>query len=290
MTKVVSIQYPSGGFGHFIHVILSKYGCGFSGQQIKYNFGVGGDSHAYPVLLPKYFTTNYDINAYTQYLNNIDSEFVTVLIDSGIENDSNEFRKFIKSYWSIRICYDDWSWPLLAKMFYTRCMSAVNAQPQHLSQWISPSENQWPDIDADWAKREKFFLYLRDHTFRNNWRADSDSDLNLPITHLLDYNLLHNSLNSLIEVDDFDEFYRQWYDANQEHFDFYLKANEIISQLDNNMDISDVSDLYTQAVVYYYIWLKFKFEIPHNDYAKWFTNTKEIVTMLKDHGVNIDPY
>ena len=29
------------------------------------------------------------------------------------------------------------------------------------------------------------------------------------------------------------------------------------------------------------------FEVPHNDYSNWFTNTDDIVTMLTNHGVTV---
>jgi hypothetical protein len=52
-------------------------------------------------------------------------------------------------------------------------------------------------------------------------------------------------------------------------------------------DLTHVTDIWTQAVVYYYIWLEFGIEVPHNDYADWFTNTNDIVIMLDKHGVKI---
>ena len=52
-------------------------------------------------------------------------------------------------------------------------------------------------------------------------------------------------------------------------------------------DLTHITDIWSQAVIYYYIWLKYNVEVPHNDYANWFTNTKEIVTMLRDNGVEV---
>ena len=166
MTKVVSIQYPSGGFGHLIHVVLSVYSKQFNGQKLEYQFGPGGDSHAYPTQLPKYYLLNdFDVNLYQQQLNNINDEFATILIDSGIDNDSNEFRAVIKSNISIRICYDHWTWPLLAQIFYTRCMAAVTETEQTINQWIVPDQGMWRDQNEPWAIREKFFLSKKNTYF-----------------------------------------------------------------------------------------------------------------------------
>jgi hypothetical protein len=287
MTKVVSIQYPSGGFGHFIHVILSTYCNQFGGLLNEYRFGPGGDSHSYPTLLPKYFNNSFDITQYKNRLSEITTEFVTVLIDSGIDNDSYEFLSLISPDLKIRICYDDWSWPLLAKMFFTRCMSSVTGQKETVETWITPSLDHWDNPDSSWAKREKFFLYLRDHPFRSMWRSSNRNNLNLPVENVLIYQDLHQSLNHLVKVNNFEDFYRKWFATNQVHFEFYNQSINIINHLRDNIDITHITDLFTQSVVYYYIWLKYNFEIPHNDYSDWFTNTKDIVTVLEDHGVKV---
>ena len=286
MTKVASIQYPCGGFGHFTHVILSSFCKVFEGDFINYDFGQGGDSHAYPLKLPKYYPdARYDQEKFLENLSDLKSEYATVLIDSGAD-DSDHYRKFISSDISIRVCYDDWSWPLIAKMVYTRCMSALENQPQSIDNWIKPDQNMWADLSQPWVIREKFFLYLRDHPHRHDWRANQ-STLNIPIESFLTYGTLHESLSTCFELSNFEQFYNSWYKVNCGHFESYLDAQDIIKNLNNNKDISGVSDYYTQSVVYYFIWLMYQFEVPHNDY-NWFTNTSDIATMLRDHGVDID--
>lgn len=289
MTNVVSIQYPSGGFGHFTHVILSVYGKGFSGNITDYNFGPGGDSHAYPVDLPKYLQAeSYSQDFYNSQLSQVTSQYSTVLIDSGIDNDSSNFRKFITPDISIRICYNDWSWPMLAQMFYTRCMAAVKGSQQEISQWIRPDQGKWDNLTEPWVIREKFFLYLRDHSFRHTWRP-GDVTLNISVDRFLSYTTLYDSLTNCFEVSNFESFYNNWYQKNHKHFKSYLDAQYVIKNLHNNVDISHINDLWTQAVVYYYIWLQYNVEVPHNDYSDWFTSTDDIVTMLKNQGVIIDP-
>lgn len=285
MTKVVSIQYPSGGFGHFTHVILSAFCKNFSGKIINYDFGPGGDSHAYPLMLPKYFKAkDYNQKKYNKQLSLITSEYATVLIDSGIEDDSADFRQFISPDVSIRICYNDWSWPLIAKMFYTRCMAAVENAPQTIDHWIAPDQGKWKNLSEPWAIREKFFLYLRDHSFRYTWRAN-ESMLNIPIETFLSYKTLYHTLSQIFNMSDFDSMYDNWYQTNYQHFKFYLDAQDVIKNLHNSKDISHIQDCFTQALIYYYIWIQYQFEVPHNDYAEWFANTDDIVKMLVDHKV-----
>jgi hypothetical protein len=289
MTKIVSIQYPSGGFGHFVHAILSSYGAGFQGNAVDYKFGPGGNSHAFPLMLPKYYNKTFNIEKYQKRLDKLTTAFATLLIDSGIDNDSDEYRSLIQPDLTIQISYDDWSWPLLARMFYTRCMSAVRNKKQIIDDWVKPCIEGWNTPDAIWAQREKFFLYLRDHHFRHMWKPKHNS-LIIPIEHILNYNSLYNSLNSLVEVSEFKDLYQNWYNTNEQYFNFYNDAKNIIHNVDSDLDIKHITDVFTQSTVYYYIWLKYNFEVPHNDYASWFTNTKDIAKMLNDHGVTVDSY
>jgi hypothetical protein len=294
MKQVVSIQYPSGGFGHTIHVILSMFGKNFACNPLDHKFGIAGDSHQFPELLPKMFNVNeYNVEKFCVMLDQVENnKNVTILIDSGISDDTVDFKKIIHPHFSIRICYDDWSWPLLAKMFYTRCMSAVDSKKYQLIDFINPDHDKWPSNESeDWAVREKYFLYLRDHPFRHCWRPVAGC-VSLPVEQILNYTSLHITLNQWFNVVEFEDFYKKWYSVNKEHFDFHFACKKIIDQIEFNqlVDLSNINDLFDQAVINYYIWLKYNFEVPHNDYAEWFTNTKDITIMLKKYGVSIDSH
>jgi hypothetical protein len=268
---------------------LSKFGNNFAVDLAEYKFGIGGDSHGFPLLLPKFHNVDdYNVELYHKALSNIqDKKNVTILIDSGITNDTLNFKKFISPDCAIRICYNDWSWPLLAKMFYTRCMAAVDFKRYHIFDFIKPTTAQWgSNASENWAIREKYFLYLKDHHFRYCWRP-SDGCVTLPIEKILNYDSLHSALNHWFEVSDFEDFYKKWNDANSEHFSFYFDCLEIMDCVESrkSKDLAGINDLFTQAVVYYYIWIKYNFEVPHNTYSNWFTNTTDIVNMLQEYGV-----
>jgi hypothetical protein len=289
MKQIVSIQYPSGGFGHTIHVILSLFGKNFAHNSLDHKFGMAGNSHQFPELLPKMFeVSDYNVENFRVMLDNVeDNKNVTILIDSGISNDTVDFKKIIHPYCSIRVCYDDWSWPLLAKMFYTRCMSSVLSKNCQLIDFIKPDHDNWPSNEStDWAVREKYFLYLKDHAFRHYWRPVTDC-VSLPIEQILNYKSLHTTLNQWFDVTGFEDFYKKWYSVNEEHFNFYFDCKKIIGQIESRqlVDLSNINDLFSQAVINYYIWLKYNFEVPHNTYANWFTNTNDIFKMLDTHGV-----
>ena len=292
MKKVVAIQYPSGGFGHTIHVILTMFGRNFAGVPTDYAFGIGGNSHHFPELLPKMNNVaDYKTVLFHQALEKIDdNKNVTVLIDCGITDDTLNFKKHISYDFVIRICYDDWAWPLLAKLFYTRCMAAVDSKKYTLIDFISPDEMHWAtSVTENWAVREKYFLYLKDHHFRYCWRP-ADGCVTLPIEKILNYKSLHSALNHWFDVGEFEDFHKKWNNANNEHFSFYFDCLDIMDCVESrkSRDLTGINDFFSQAVVYYYIWIKYNFEVPHNDYSNWFTNTTDIVKMLADHGVIID--
>jgi hypothetical protein len=289
MTNVVSIQYPSGGFGHLIHALLSSYSPQFYGKEKNYNFGHGGDSHNYPVFLPKYFEgATFDVGRYSNLLKQYQgqSEFITVLIDSGITNDSEEFLNYVTPAIRLKVHYDDWSWPLAGKLFYTRCMAAVLNKPTELAEFINPDIDKWANGSENWAVREKYFLFLRDHAFRKSWRLRQD-EMSLPLTDILKYDKLFKILSTYFTINDFFEFYIAWETKNHHHYAFYYEAIDIWTNIKNKTSYSldNVTDLFTQAVIYYFIWLEFGVEVPHNIYSNWFTNTEEIVGMLNKLGV-----
>jgi hypothetical protein len=60
-------------------------------------------------------------------------------------------------------------------------------------------------------------------------------------------------------------------------------AKKIVNQINNNesFDLSSIKDLWTQAVVYYFLWLEFEKEVPHNDYNDFFKDTDQIKQWLK---------
>lgn len=288
MKRILSIQYPSGGFGHFINIVISKFGTNFFASDQNTKFGVGGHSHSFQLALPKYFNIdNYDQAELDQKLASIPSHLhCTLLVDSGIDNDSQEYTKIIDST-RLRITYDDWSWPLLAKMFYTRCMAAVLGHTTSVSDFIKV-DARWTSSES-WAVREKYFLYLRDHHFRQSWREHASCEFNLAIDKILNYDLLLPELGKITPISDFKNFYNEWYDTNNQHFAFYHQARQIVQNIGQiNQSLSDVVDVFTQACVYYYIWLQFRIEVPHNDYSNWFENTNQIVTMLQNQGYDID--
>lgn len=264
---IYCVWYPSGGFGHYISAILNKYGQGFVRPSGSLTLSENGNSHSIELVAPKYFK---DPDSYNY---NFDPELnYSVLIDNGIDNQGTRFQSFFPEAKIIKMCYDDFTWPVVANTMIVKAMN------QHIDSELCVDAGLW-HCNEPWAQREKYFLFLRDHAFRQAWKPDSQSKP-VMINDLMDYHQLKQSLG--VELDDFETFYQDWWEANQQYFNPIIVAEKILQG-----QFEPVNDVWTQAVVYYQIWCKYEVEVPHNDYSNWFESYEQIVTMLKDNGVEV---
>jgi hypothetical protein len=125
---------------------------------------------------------------------------------------------------------------------------------------------------------------------RSAWKPNG-IDFTLEIDDIIEYADLLVALGSCgIELDSFNDIWKQWQAANQKYITPIHDAKTIINCVKNNVsfDLEHIIDVWNQAVIYYYIWLEFGIEVPHNNYSNWFANTQEIVIMLNKHGVLVD--
>jgi hypothetical protein len=247
--------------------VLSVYGQGFVRPKNKPTFSNNGNSHSVDLVAPKYFhdpaSYQYDFDPKLNY---------SVLIDNGITNEGIKFKKFFHEANVIKICYSDFTWPVVANTMIVKAMN------QDIESELPVDSTLW-SFNESWAKREKYFLFLRDHSLRNAWKPSTLAQT-LMIDDLLDYHTLSQNIN--INLDNFETFHCAWWDANKQYFLPILTARKILQG-----KFEPVNDIWTQAVVYYQIWCKYGVEVPHNDYSNWFESYEHIVTMLNDHGVKI---
>lgn len=274
--NITCIWYPSGGFGHFVNAVLVLHSTKFTGPSVPLQFGVAGDSHSFPLTLPKYWhnPTDYALPALDP------ASAYTVLIDNGINDESTEYRGFFTGSTTLKICYSDWSWPIVAKTMITKAMQRDFALE------ISADLQHWPGTDS-WALREKYFLYLKDHALRHCWKADRDC-YNLMIDDMLNYRTMLVGLSEFGVADTFMSDWEQWRRSNDVYIAPIMIAQQLIKDLQNptRHDLP-VCDIWTQAVINYYIWLQYGVEVPANEYSDWFTNCPQIATLLQQHGVHI---
>jgi hypothetical protein len=141
--------------------------------------------------------------------------------------------------------------------------------------------DEWT-TNEPWAQREKYFLFLRDHDLRLAWRSTDENDLHIDEMYE-DYEEFFGILNSLVKIEWCEDLWSEWRMANDKYINPVKTARKIIDHVTAQwpMDLSAVTDIWTQSVVYYYIWLKFGIEVPHNDYADFFCDTKQIIELVK---------
>lgn len=261
---IYCIWYPSGGFGHFVNSIMSLYGKNFVRPRGTLNFSSNGNSHSLDLVVPRYHHNHWPFNFEFDQNKNY-----SILVDNGITDENENFKSKFPDATVIKICYSDHSWPVVARSMIEKAM-------------LDNITTQLPSWDStEWAVREKYFLFLRDHNFRSAWKPRDD--LVLYVDNLFEYSSFYNALESCgVKLDNFETTWNQWRSCNDLYINPVHIAHKIINNVKQNItqDLSDIIDLWTQAVIYYFIWLEFNIEVPHNDYAKFFNNTVQIKKLI----------
>jgi hypothetical protein len=276
--NIFCVWYPSGGFGHFISAVLTLHGTGFvRPNNTAYQFSANGNSHSSDLTAPKFFagTVDYDFD-----FSGSAKKYV-VLVDPGIDNETNRFVEQYPNAQVLKVSYSAATWPIVA---YTSIHKAMESSIQTE---LAVDVPLWP-TKQNWAQREKYFLFLTEHHYRNMWQP-LDGCHNLLIDDLLDYQTFHNRLCEFgVAPTDFSELWNSWFKLNQVYIAPVLLAQQVIDAVRNrsNMDLLFCQDLWTQAVVNYTIWHQFGYVVPANDFADWFNNSDQIVALLeKNHAL-----
>lgn len=269
---IYGIWYPSGGFGHFINAMISLYGDKFCRPAKGLILGTDGNSHSVPLVLPKITLKNLDGYRFPEINDSLNR---TVLVDFGINSENTDFLDRFPDLVAIKICYTDHSWPIIA------ATHVIKALQSSLQIEASVDTDLWSE-KSDWAQREKFFLYLRDHCLRHRWRRD-ERYLSIQIDQLTEYHSMVNALRLLdINLDNFHNDWQQWWQYNSKYFDPVIQAKKTVDSIaqKKNLDLTHITDIWTQSVVYYFIWLHFGIEVPHNQFPDFFANTDDIRSWL----------
>jgi hypothetical protein len=265
---IYCVQYPSGGFGHFINAVLTLRGLGFVRPKKNLEFSSNGNSHSLDLVVPKYAK-----ECWPGGIEFLDDKNYCVLVDNGINSESDQFKSMFPGSQTIKICYTDLTWPIVARTMIEKAMNSTIETQLPVNEWAT---------NEPWAQREKYFLFLRDHDLRLAWKSTDENDLH--VDEIYDnYEEFFSVLNSIVKIEWCEDLWSAWRSANAKYIDPVKEARKIIDYVTAEwpMDLSAVTDTWTQAVVYYFIWLKFDLEVPHNDYADFFKNTKQIIELVK---------
>ena len=263
---IYCVWYPSGGFGHFINAVLTLYGKNFVRPRGILNFSPNGNSHDLDLVVPKYFH-----NHWPHEFEFDKNKNYSVLIDNGINNESSTFETNFSNAAVIKICYTDHSWPVVARTMINKAMKNNIESELPTDEW---------DTNESWGKREKYFLFLRDHQLKNAWRPANENFIN--VEHLFDYNSFYNRLNKFVEIESFEDTWQQWRAANSKYIDPVETANLAMQHIKNKQtfNLRQITDTWDQAVIYYYFWIWFGIEVPHNNFANWIDSTDQLIALL----------
>lgn len=266
---IYCVWYPSGGFGHFINGILTLHGKDFKRPTGRLTFSSTGDSHSLDLVAPKYQGEPYyyDFDPAYNY---------SVLVDLGINSTDRKFMQQFTDARVIKMCYTDAMWPVVAN---TMIDKALKSSTESI---LAIDPESWTSTEA-WAQREKYFLFLRDHALRTAWRPTTGIDC-IFINDLLNYARLKYRIEQLgIELSEFKSLWSDWYTYNEKYFVATAIADQVLDKIEHkeSFDLSHITDVWTQAVIYYYIWTEYDREVPHNDFANFFTNTDQITEWLQ---------
>jgi len=271
---IYCVWYPSGGFGHFINAVLTLHGDNFVRPSKSLEFSKNGNSHNLDLVVPKYLH-----ECWPGGIEFRNDKNYCVLIDNGINNESTQFKYTFPNSTVIKICYTDRTWPIVARTMIDKAMESSIEEQLPTDIW---------ETGEPWARREKYFLFLRDHPLRHAWKSQEDSAIYIDELYN-DYDEFFYTVNSIVKLNWCKDLWSKWRTANAMYIDPIKDAKSVLNyvKMQWSSDLTHVTDVWAQAVVYYYIWLEFGIEVPHNDYADWFTNTNDIVIMLDKHGVKI---
>lgn len=289
--NLLLIDYPSGGYGYYFTRLIN----GFVTNVVKtfdlFQFDQLGTSHLLPLVAGdihfEHHRTLYVID--TKYQSEIDQQkYILIPYCPGIQNDTTEnLKNNFPNAKIIRLYYKDNTWPLV----FQNCI--VKASMGNIDTNIEFDDKKFGSVE-DWARRENFNLIFEHHQYRNMWKQhDHDRFLNIDIFELLIdpvqcLQQVADFINGTILTTDMIPIRHQQFLNSNPNTMTHLEILQIVDSLDIEQDLTHIQHLYQQAVMNFYIQLKFNLVIPANDYADWFTNTKEIVTMLQDHGVKFD--
>jgi hypothetical protein len=277
--NIFCVWYPSGGFGHFIGAVLALHGKDFvRPPNTTYQFSDNGNSHSSDLTAPRFTsgTANYCFDFAKS------NKKYVVLVDPGIDNETNGFIERFPNAQVLKVSYSAVTWPIVA---YTSIHKAMESSIQAE---LAVDSTLWP-INQNWAQREKYFLFLVEHQYRNMWQPSKDCH-NLLVDELLDYQTFHNRLCKVgVAPTDFSDLWNTWFELNQVYIAPVLLAQQVVDAVRNrhSMDLSFCQDLWTQAVVNYTIWYQFGLVVPANDFADWFVSSDQIVALLeKNHALH----
>jgi hypothetical protein len=288
--NLLLINYPSGGYGYYLTRLINAFITNVVKTSDDFSFDSVGTSHQLPLVAGDvHFDQNKNlISISDEYQVEIaQKKYILIPYCTGIQSDDvTSLTNAFPNAKIIRLYYEDDTWPLV----FQNCIT--KAALETLETAVEFDHTVFGSSD-DWAKRENFYLLLKNHHFRHMWnQCDSTRFLNINILDLLTKpeNCLRSIANyihgTVIDLDALQTRHQQFLDSNSNTVR-HLEILHIVKNLKLTQSLKHIDHLYQQAVLNFYLQLRYKFEVLPNDYSDWFTNTTDIVKMLEDHNITI---
>lgn len=279
-SRIILINYPSGGFGNFIYHMLSQYSSNtYKVDNSKFEFNSLGNSHSTKKYTPIWHK---DPDHYI-FPNIVTDKKLLILCDNGINNDSiDKISKKFKSHTVVRLNID---YAIRPVIFATCIKKAMNSNFQ--SEVLPHVQKHWTDSNEDYAVRENFTLFYHNWPFK--WQSKLEQNvINVSIKELIDdpiftlQKLIINIGGSVTLKRPFEYDCKKWLTANYCYFQIYYQWQQIEKALNNfqKYDLSMITDLHDQGYINYCIERKYNITIPVYDYKNWFVDTIHILDIV----------
>jgi hypothetical protein len=288
LSNLLVIEYPSGGFGFYVARLINQHINGVIKTPDSLEFDALGTSHLLETATITIGPVNrptWELHVYPEYQNQYKlGQYPVIPACPGINFGSGNLNKQFPNITTIY--YNDDTWPLV---FYN-CI--YKAKQGDIVLDVSFNSNAFGSTD-NWALRENYTLMLASSELRNQWSINSNNlSLSISVTEIIKnpkavikniakhYGLKVNSFDGLGDL------HNKFLKSNPQ-INLHFSIIHAVENLNLLQDLGFVNSIYWQAVFNFYIQQKYQIEIPVNDYANWFTNTKDVVIMLNNLGVNI---
>jgi hypothetical protein len=279
--QALLIHYPSGGFGHFMNVLLSVCSRSFYVANRAVEFSPSGDSHAFELSAKKWTHDQTDyVFSPADWATGQDLRHI-VLVDLGINNDCHRtVRKQFPKNQLVRMCIDPAARSIINQtcLFKAQKQTEFNFVHQHAWQQREEISKQYHYCDAN----SEYYL--------NKFQpiADDCYTLNLPISWLFfSFELLLTNLETFLGIivnrTSATVLHQQFLKNNQCYAQANIWAQTVLDSLESEQHVSlaDCTNIHDQGFVNYTIEKQFSLEeIPPYDYQDWFTNTQQIAQAI----------
>lgn len=280
--QALLIQYPSGGFGHFIYGLITTCTSGvFCRADIDLQISKSGDSHALQLSVDKWIGLSPNFEFVISDWAKDSPKTHVLLVDSSISN--NEFttvRQRFPSNPIIRMCIDYRAMPIVHQTCEHKAGGATDLDVYSAVTWES---REMVSLRYHYADQHPSEFYLR------NFKPVVDHNtINIPISWVAyNFELLLDTLEKFIDTK-FDrkktsKIHEEFVNANKKYFMGPIWAERIIESLytGSNISLTDCTSFYDQGYVNYRIEREFNLkEIPPYTFRDWFKDTDEIRKML----------